>query len=260
METLLIIKVGGNVLDDPEVSTLFLKEFSGIKGYKILVHGGGKEATSLAKDLHIEQQIIEGRRITNADTLKVVTMVYAGLINKNIVATLQSFGCNAVGLTGADANVIRSHKRVHPTIDYGFVGDVDEINSSFLELLLVNDLIPVLAPVTHDKNGTLLNTNADTIAREVAIGLSHLFEVTLIYCFEKRGVLKNIQDEASLIKQMNRELYEQMKDSGSISEGMIPKLDNSFAAIAAGIKKVIIGKATLLQLLISEDEGTTISG
>ena len=259
MPRLYIIKIGGNVIDDDVLLDAFLKDFATVEGNKILVHGGGKMATAMAKDLNIEQQLVEGRRITDAATLKVITMVYAGYINKNIVAKLQAHNCNALGLTGADANAILSHKRVHPTIDYGFVGDVDAVNISFLQLLLQQNIIPVMAPVTHDHHGLLLNTNADTIAQEIAKCLATIYDVTLIYCFEKNGVLQNAEDDTSVIRKMDRQLFQQMKTAGSIYAGMIPKLENAFAALGSGIDKVIIGNSAFLHQLISEDAGTTIS-
>src|ERR1044071_567581 len=197
MESLYIIKIGGNIIDDEGKLSSFLKEFASLQGKKILVHGGGKLATKLAEQLQIPQQLIDGRRITDAETLKIVTMVYAGFINKNIVAQLQASGCNAIGLSGADGNVIEAHKRNHPTIDYGFAGDVDAINVQLLKSLLNQSIAVVVAPITHDKKGQLLNTNADTIAQELAKGLSKAFNVHLIYSFEKSGVLLNAEDDST---------------------------------------------------------------
>lgn len=261
---LLVIKIGGNIIDDEAKLSSFLKLFAAIDGPKILVHGGGKLATQMAGKLNIPQQIVDGRRITDAETLKVITMVYTGYINKNIVAKLQSLHCNSIGLCGADGNTILAHKRIHPDIDYGFVGDIDSVNTSFLKTCLSNEMIPVIAPVTADKNGQLLNTNADTIAGEIAKAMSNLYDVTLVYCFEKNGVLMDINDEESVIKKINRNYYEQLKSPSradgevKIFAGMIPKLDNAFEAVNDGVKKVIIGKAENIKELISGNSGTTI--
>ena len=259
MAELYIIKIGGNIIDDEEKLSSFLQEFAAIKSDKILVHGGGKLATAMADKLDIPQQLIEGRRITDAETLKIITMVYAGYINKSIVAKLQANNCNAVGMCGADANIIQAHKRIHHSIDYGFVGDVDLINNAFLELLLNNKMVPVIAPISNDGKGQLLNTNADTIAQELAKSLSALHEVTIVYCFEKNGVLKNVEDDSSVIRTINASLYHQLKAEGAIFAGMLPKLNNSFEALNAGVKKVIIGNAAYLNTLISGDGGTTIT-
>jgi len=263
MESLIIIKIGGNIIDDEKSLLSFLQNFSAITGKKILVHGGGKLATQLAGKLGVEQTMIDGRRITDAETLKIVTMVYAGYINKNIVAQLQTNGINAIGLTGADGNSILAHKRNHPTIDYGFAGDVDAINSDLLSALLEKDITIVFAPITHDKKGQLLNTNADTIAQELAKGLSKKYKVTLIYSFEKAGVLLDVNDENSVIRKLDWKYYQQLKpsspdDGGKIFAGMIPKLDNAFAALNSGVDKVIIGKAENLKELINGSSGTTI--
>ncbi len=255
---MVIIKIGGNIIDNEQALTEFLQQFAAIEGPRVLVHGGGKLATNLAAKLNIPQQMIDGRRITDAETLKVITMVYAGYINKNIVAQLQAMNCNAIGISGADANIIRSTKRSHPTIDYGFVGDVESINTNILAQFLRNDIIPVVAPVTHDGSGQLLNTNADTIAQETAKALSAEFDVTLVYSFEKPGVLLNADDDTSVIPVINPALYHQLKSEGKIFAGMIPKLDNAFAALNSGVKKVIIGKASSLQALLNGNEGTSI--
>ena len=259
MDKLIIIKIGGNIIDDENKLSSFLHDFAAIKANKILVHGGGKLASRLAEQMNIPQQMIDGRRITDAETLKIVTMVYAGYINKNIVAQLQAKGCNAFGLTGADGNTILAHKRVHPTMDYGFVGDVDAINKSLLTTLLHAGLCPVLAPITHDKAGQLLNTNADTIAQETAKALSAFYDTELIYSFEKNGVLLDIENENSVIKKLNVAYYSQLKTEGKIFAGMIPKLDNAFSALKNGVNKVIIGKAEEIQQLLSGDKGTSIS-
>jgi len=254
MQQLTIVKVGGKIVEDPDSLTAFLKEFSLIAGYKILVHGGGRLATVLAEKLGIETKMVEGRRITDEKMLKVVTMVYAGLVNKNIVAQLQKLRIDAIGLTGADMNLIFSEKRPVKEIDYGFVGDVKNINAPAILELLKQNYTPVIAPLTHDGEGTLLNTNADTIAGEMAKDLAFDCNVRLIYCFEKRGVLLNEDDEGSLISTLDFDLFQHYKAEGIIHGGMIPKLDNAFQAIAAGVKEVIItqasdintGKGTLL--------------
>jgi len=258
MERLLVIKIGGNIIDNDEKLSLFLREFASVPGSKILVHGGGKLATKLADQLGIKQQLIDGRRITGEETLKVVTMVYAGYINKKIVAELQSLGLQTVGICGADGNSIKAHKRVHPNIDYGFVGDIDNINESFFSNLLENNTTIVIAPITHDGNGQLLNTNADTIAQEVAKALSKSYAVQLVYSFEKNGVLLDINNEDSVIKEMNSSSYKKLKEQQAIFAGMIPKLDNAFTALQSGVNKVIIGKAEELKNLIEGYAGTTI--
>jgi len=257
-EALFVIKIGGNIIDDEIKFSSFLKDFAMVEEKKILVHGGGKLATKLAEQLGIQQQMIDGRRITDAETLKIVTMVYCGYINKNIVAQLQSHGCTAIGLCGADGNVIQSHKRVHPTIDYGFVGDVDTVNTGLLQNLLHQNITIVLAPVTHNGSGQLLNTNADTIAQETAKALSALYEVHLVYSFEKSGVLMNADDDNSVIPHINPTSYKELKDQQIIFAGMVPKLDNAFAAVNSGVSKVIIGKAEELHSLISGTSGTSI--
>jgi acetylglutamate kinase len=258
MEPLLVIKIGGNIIDDDIKLSSFLNQFASVPEKKILVHGGGKLATKLAEQMGIQQQLIDGRRITDAETLKIVTMVYAGYINKNIVASLQSRGVQAIGICGADGNMIRAHKRIHPTIDYGFVGDVDEINGSLLIKLLENNLVIAVAPITHDGQGQLLNTNADTIAQEIARTLSNHFLVRLVYSFEKNGVLLDVEDEKSVIPEINPSTYRKLKEDRTIFAGMIPKLDNAFTALESGVKKVIIGKAEDLKNLIEGYAGTTI--
>jgi len=258
MEQLHIIKIGGNVIDDEKTLSSFLKEFAGIDGRKILVHGGGKLATKLAEQLNIPQQIVDGRRITDAETLKIVTMVYAGYINKNIVAKLQAHNCNTIGLCGADGDSILAHKRKHPVMDYGFVGDVDAINVDLINSLLEKNIAIAFAPITHDQQGQLLNTNSDTIAQELGKALSKLYEVELIYTFEKSGVLLNTNDDSTIINRINPASYQQLKSKEKIYAGMIPKLDNAFAALNSGVKKVIIGKAENLQQLIAGTSGTSI--
>jgi acetylglutamate kinase len=257
-EMLFVIKIGGNIIDDEKKLSSFLKEFAGITDKKILVHGGGNLATKLAEQLGIRQQLVDGRRITDSETLKIVTMVYAGYINKNIVAKLQGFNCNAVGLCGTDGDVILAHKRKHPVLDYGFVGDLDTINIDLINDLLKKNMALVFAPITHDGQGQLLNTNADTIAQELAKTLSKTFEVTLIYSFEKAGVLLDANDDSSVINKINPVSYKKLKQKQVIFAGMMPKLDNAFTALNSGVNKVIIGKAEDLQQLIDGTSGTTI--
>ena len=258
MDTLNIIKISGNIIDDEKKLSSFLQEFAATEGKKILVHGGGKLATRLAEQMGVEQQLVDGRRITDAETLKIVTMVYAGYINKNIVAKLHSYHCNALGLSGADGDIILAHKRQHPVLDYGYVGDVDAINTSLLKILLEQNLSLVIAPITHDQQGQLLNTNADTIAQELAKGMSTHFEVNLIYSFEKPGVLMDADDDSTVINQINPTYYQQLRAKNKIFAGMIPKMDNAFTALNNGVKKVIIGKAENLSELIKGSSGTTI--
>jgi acetylglutamate kinase len=261
-KNLYVIKIGGNVIDNSENLYNFLKDFTALDGYKILVHGGGKVATQLSETLGIEPKLVDGRRITDIETLRVVTMVYGGLINKNIVAQLQRFGTNAIGLTGADGDLIRAKKRPVKTIDYGFVGDTDQnsVNSENLQRLMDAGFTPVFCALTHDGDGQLLNTNADTIASVLAVALSELYHTTLIYCFEKMGVLKDINDEESLISDLDPQRYEELKLEQIIHSGMLPKLDNAFTAIACGVKAVIIGHSNDLGKL-KEDKpfGTLLS-
>lgn len=255
MEKLTVIKVGGKIVEETESLQDLLNRFSGIPGKKVLVHGGGRSATKIAAQLGIESQMVNGRRITDADMLQVVTMVYGGLVNKNIVAQLQARGENALGLTGADLNVLRSDKRpIKDGIDYGFVGDVKEANSNILAKLIEEGIVPVMAPLTHDGKGNMLNTNADTIAQETAKALAKHFDVTLIYSFEKKGVLRNAEDDDSVIPHINREEFLQYVQEGIIQGGMIPKLENAFQALDAGVNKVIITLASA----IGTEEGTTI--
>jgi acetylglutamate kinase len=273
-DTLYIIKVGSNIIDDDEKLKSFLSSFAFIDDKKILVHGGGKLATQLAEKLGVKQKLIEGRRITDAETLKIVTMVYAGFINKNIVAQLQSRDCNAIGLCGADGNTILAHKRkpnAHPKgsdeiVDYGYAGDIDGVNTDLLDDLLQKKITIVFAPITHNKAGQLLNTNADTIAQEIAKAMSNLYETILVYTFEKAGVLIDIDNDNSVIRELNWSYYQQLKSPrqaagmgvSKIFSGMIPKLDNAFAALNSGVKKVIIGKAEQLKELINGQSGTNI--
>jgi len=244
MEKITIVKVGGQIVEDEESLQRLLADFSTIAGNKILVHGGGRSATTLAERLGIESKMVNGRRITDAETLKVVTMVYAGLVNKNIVAKLQSKYVNALGLTGADMNIILSDKRPVKDIDYGFAGDVKFVNAEALIDLLKQNVVPVISPITHDGKGNLLNTNADTIAGEVAKSMSYDYDVTLIYCFEKKGVLKNENDDNSIIPEIDEELFKQYVEEGIISGGMIPKLENAFHALKSGVRTIIITEAS----------------
>jgi acetylglutamate kinase len=259
MESLYVVKIGGNIIDDEHLLSSFLKKFATIRNKKILIHGGGKLATRMAEKMGIPQQLIDGRRLTDAETLKIVTMVYAGYINKNIVALLQSLKCNSVGITGADGNSILSHKREKAGIDYGFAGDIDLVDASWFIQLLLNGQTLVIAPITHDGKGQLLNTNADTIAQEIAKSLSSFFEVVLIYSFEKPGVLQDVENENSVIEKLDAGYYKELKETEKIFAGMIPKLDNAFKAIESGVHKVIIGKGEELDMLITGKSGTTIS-
>ncbi len=242
-----IVKIGGNIIDNEMALASFLKDFSALEGLKLLVHGGGKKANRISEAMGLKQKMIAGRRVTDEATLEVVTMVYAGLLNKKITAQLQKFGCNALGLSGADGNCILAHKRIVADVDYGFAGDVDAINSEFIKVLLQNKVTPVFCAITHDKNGQLLNTNADTIASEIAIAMSEFYVVELNYVFELKGVLENIKDENSVIPHINLEKYEQLIESGIISEGMVPKLHNCFNALKKGVQKVNIGNASLIK-------------
>ena len=258
MESLFVIKVGGNVIDDPSVLNQLLTDFAQLKGKKILIHGGGKLATDLAVQLGIEQQMVEGRRITDKETLRVVTMVYAGLINKNIVAKLQANKCNAIGICGADGNSILAHKRVNASIDYGFVGDVDAVNAGFINGILQQETIPVIAPITHDGKGELLNTNADTMAQEIAKAMSPYFKVQLVFSFDKPGVLLDKDDDSSVIPMIDKTSFEKLKSANKIVAGMIPKLENAFKALDQGIETVRLGRAQELSKIINGDAGTII--
>ncbi|MEA4850224.1 MAG: acetylglutamate kinase [Paludibacter sp.] len=248
MNKLTLVKVGGKIVEDSETLKQLLSDFSKIEGHKVLVHGGGRSATAIAAKLGIESQMVNGRRITDEETLKVVTMVYGGLVNKQIVAGLQSIGVNALGLTGADLNYMRSEKRPVKDVDYGFVGDVKEVNADILADLIARGVVPVLAPLTHDNAGNMLNTNADTIAGEAAKALAKHFEVTLMFCFEKKGVLMSETDDESVIPEITPALFEKYVAEGVISGGMIPKLENSFEAINAGVKQVVITRADLIHI------------
>ena len=241
-----IVKIGGNVIENKTELSKFLSLFSEMEGFKILVHGGGKIATEIAKKMGITSKMIDGRRVTDEQSLEVITMVYAGLTNKNIVAELQSKSCNAFGLSGADGNTIQAHKRPVKDIDYGFAGDVDGINEGLLSHLLTLGLTPVFCAMTHDGKGQLLNTNADTIASELAIGLSKIYQTTLYYCFEKNGVLRDVSDDSSVISHIDTESYENLLEQGSIADGMIPKMTNCFYALNNGLTKVCIGSISML--------------
>lgn len=241
MQSIKVIKIGGNVVDNPEKLQQFLRDFASLDGPKVLIHGGGKVATAISKGLGIEARMIDGRRVTDAETLRIVTMVYAGLINKNIVASLQHQGCNALGLCGADGSLIQSRKRAATPIDYGFVGDPERFNLDTATALIDSGLVPIVAPITYEPgSGALLNTNADTVAQTVAVGLAARYPVELVYCFEKRGVLRNVDDENSVIERIDPALYEELKAEGIVADGMLPKLDNAFKAIRSGVSSVVI--------------------
>jgi acetylglutamate kinase len=261
MEKLFIVKIGGNVLDNEAALQSFLKDFAAIGDRKILIHGGGKIATRLGEKLGIESKYVNGRRITDAATLDLVTMVYGGLVNKQIVARLQQLDCNALGVTGADGNILKAKKRPVREIDYGYVGDITPqgVNNSVLSSLLNQSIVPVFAPLTHAE-GTMLNTNADTIASVLAVALSPYFDVRLIFCFEKRGVLRDINDLESVIRHLPKSLYENLLPQKVFADGILPKLENAYAAIDAGVKEVLIGEATdLLKNTGTQTEGTLIT-
>ncbi len=246
-EKLTLVKVGGAIVEDEAQLKQLLKDFGAIEGRKVLVHGGGRRATQVASRLGIESQMVGGRRITDAQMLEVVTMVYGGLVNKHVVALLQSEGIRAIGLTGADGDVIRSHRRpIKNGVDYGFVGDVDKVDDEALAHLIEQGMVPVLAPLTHDGEGNMLNNNADTIASEAAKALAHDYDVTLIFSFEKKGVLRNPDDDESVIPTISREDFERYKADGTISGGMLPKIENALAAVEAGVSQVIITLATAI--------------
>ena len=262
---LTLVKVGGAIVENADSLSSLLDKFASIEGHKVLVHGGGRSATRIAERLGLPQQMVAGRRVTDADTLRVVTMVYAGLVNKNIVAQLQARGINALGLTGADMNVISSHRRPPKqvrmddgstqTVDYGFVGDIDQVNADLLSDLIAKGVVPVMCPIGHDAQGNLLNTNADTIAAEVAKALARNFEVTLVYCFEKRGVLRDADDDDSVISCITQAEFPVLVEQGIVSGGMLPKLENAFDAIRAGVQEVVITRADALD---HPSEGTCL--
>ncbi len=256
METLKIIKIGGSIIDDQIALDTFLNAFSKIKGKKILVHGGGKLSTQLAAQMNVPVKMIDGRRITDAATLEIITMVYAGKINKNMIAKLQAYQCNSIGFTGADGNSIVSEKRPVNTIDFGFVGDVVTVHTQTVDVLLKGNVTPVFCAITHDEKGQLLNTNADTIASELAIGFAKNYKTELYYCFEKKGVLKDVNNADSVIENINMSIYKTLVADGIIADGMLPKLANCFHAIAHHVQKVCIGKSDML--FKSNSKHTTI--
>lgn len=246
MEKLSVIKIGGNVIENKEALAVFILAFSKIEGLKILVHGGGKLATELGKKLGIESKMVGGRRITDAQSLELITMVYGGLANKNIVAQLQAKNCNAIGLSGADGNSIQAHKRPVKEIDFGFVGDIDNVNQEIISKLIEAKLVPVFCAMSHDGNGQLLNTNADTIASEIAIGMSENYETTLYYCFDKKGVLMDVADDDSVVKHIDSESYQELLEKKIIADGMLPKMHNCFHALNNKVQKVCIGDLSML--------------
>ncbi|WP_266367393.1 acetylglutamate kinase [Tellurirhabdus rosea] len=258
MNSLTVIKIGGNVIDNPEALSRFLTAFASLPDDKILIHGGGKIATQVAAKLGVETKMVDGRRITDGAMLDVVTMVYGGLVNKQIVAQLQARHTNAIGLTGADAGIVRSVKRPVKDIDYGFVGDVEEVNAGQLQYFLRQNLTPVFAPLTFDRSGSMLNTNADTMASAIAVDLVGHNDVTLVYCFEKKGVLSNPDDDNSVIPELTPSRYAEYKASGAINKGMIPKLDNAFAALEKGVKRVIICHADEVAAAVGQGAGTVL--
>lgn len=238
-----VVKIGGNVINNEEHLEEFLINFSKLEGLKILVHGGGTIATKMSDQLGVVTEMIDGRRITSAESLDVVTMVYAGLINKRVVAKLQNHDCNAIGLTGADANCITSSVR----INYGWVGNIKEVNTANIKLFLSNSLVPIFCPINHNGKGQLLNTNADTIAAEIAIAMSKEYETKLVYCFEKKGVLRDINDDNSIISWIDKETYQDLKANGNIDRGMLPKMENCFLALENDVSSVVIGNIAMIQ-------------
>lgn len=244
--TITVVKIGGNVIDHPEALQRFVRDFAALPGPKILVHGGGKEATRLAGTLGVEVQMIEGRRITDAQMLEIVTMVYAGAVNKRIVALLQAAGCDAIGLSGADAGIIRARRRSPEPVDYGFVGDIEAVSAERLQLLLEAGLTPVFSAIMHDGAGTLLNCNADSVASAVAAGASKLGTTDLVYCFEKAGVLRDAEDESTVIATITRSDFERLKADGTVSRGMIPKITNALNSVEQGVRSVTIKRADCL--------------
>ncbi|MEE9407283.1 MAG: acetylglutamate kinase [Polaribacter sp.] len=256
-EKLSIIKIGGNIIEDETSLNAFLQLFSNLEGKKILVHGGGKRATLIALKLGIESKMINGRRITDAETLEVITMVYGGLVNKNVVAKLQALNIDAIGLTGADINSIKSEKRPVKEVDFGFVGDVKKVASNSIDKLIKATFTPVFCAITHDGNGQLLNTNADTIASTIAVGMSEVYETSIYYCFELNGVLKDFNDKKSVIKNIDSKTYKELLKTSIITDGMIPKIDNCFDALNNGVSKVHIGNTSMLTK--ENDNFTTIT-
>ncbi len=258
MNTLTVIKIGGNVIDDSAALNRFLTAFAGLPGAKLLVHGGGKIATQVADKLGIQTTMVEGRRITDQPMLDVVTMVYGGLVNKQIVAKLQALEVNAIGMTGADAGTVLAKKRPVKDIDYGMVGDIEEVDSGQIQFFLRQQLTPVFAPITYTISGDLLNTNADTMASAIAVDMAVHNDVTLIYCFEKKGVLNDPTDDSSVINELTPALYADYKAAGIINKGMIPKLDNAFRALGNGVSKVIICHADEVAEAVAQGAGTTL--
>jgi acetylglutamate kinase len=256
-----IIKIGGNIIDDELLLDSFLEKFAALPGKKILVHGGGKIATRMASDLGIEAKMVEGRRITDEAMLRIVTMVYAGLTNKNIVAKLQVLKCDAIGLSGADGGTIKAIKRPVRDIDYGFVGDIlhDSVNTASIKKFLEAGFVPVFSAITHNGLGQLLNTNADTIASALAVGLSSLYDTSLVYCFEKNGVLRDVTDDQSVINSIHADEFPKLKEDGTIHDGMVPKLQNAFDAIQKGVRNVYIGHANNLHLFQQGQFGTCLT-
>ena len=246
MKRITVVKIGGNVIDDPAALKVFLGEFAAIEGPKILVHGGGKLATRMAERLELKVQMVDGRRITDKGTLDVVTMVYAGLINKQIVAGLQAAGCNAIGLSGADGNAVTARRRAPEPIDYGFVGDIERVDSELLRRLLEGGLVPVFSAIMHDGHGSLLNCNADSVASAVALGAAAVAPTDLVFCFEKAGVLRDPDDEESVIPEITAENYTRLKADGTVSKGMIPKIENALKAVAEGVRSVTIRSSSHL--------------
>lgn len=257
MKAVTIVKIGGNVIDSPEALSAFLADFARLEGPKVIVHGGGKEATRLSAALGVETTMIDGRRVTDRDTLDIVTMVYAGLINKRIVAMLQSLGCNAIGLCGADGNVIPARRRKPEPVDYGYVGDIDptRINAALISRLIEDGICPVFCAITHDKKGSLLNSNADSVASAVAVAVSSFAPSRLVFCFEKAGVLADVDDPDSVIPLITPANYATLRESGAISKGMIPKIDNAMLATRSGVESVTIKSSGALLA----DGGTTIT-
>ncbi|PHS08611.1 MAG: acetylglutamate kinase [Kordia sp.] len=246
MKTLKIIKIGGNIINDDVALTSFLEQFSIIDSSKILVHGGGKLASKLAQQMQVHVKMVDGRRVTNTETLDIITMVYAGKINKNIITLLQKNSCQSIGFTGADGNTIVSEKRQVKDVDYGFVGDIKKVNTSILELLLDAGVTPVFSAITHDENGHLLNTNADTIASALAIAFAKIYTTELYYCFEKNGVLLDVNNDDSVVEKINHKKYQELLEDKIISDGMLPKLNNCFHAIDHDVQKVCIGKSEMI--------------
>ena len=243
MRSITVMKIGGNVIDNPESLKAFLREFAAIEGPKILIHGGGKLATRLAERLELKVRMVDGRRITDKGTLDVVTMVYAGLVNKQIVAGLQAVGCNALGLSGADGNIVTARRRAPEPIDYGFVGDIERVDSELLGRLLEDGLVPVFSAIMHDGRGSLLNCNADSVASAVALGAARIALTDLVFCFEKAGVLRDPEDENSVIREITTESYPPLKADGTVSKGMIPKIENALKAVEQGVRSVTIRRS-----------------